>query len=72
MTKKKRMTVDKLVRHDFVVITGRNTGTGTGIPRIPADIAGVYTAGRCRVLRCAFVAHLKKPGRQKEYRGARP
>ena len=60
------------MRACFVVITGRNTGTGAGIPEKPAETAGVDTAGRYWVILCAFFARLKKPGCQKENRGARP
>jgi hypothetical protein len=55
----------------FVVITGRNTGTGAGIPEKPAETAGVDTAGRYSVCLCAFFARLIKPGRQQENRGAK-
>jgi hypothetical protein len=46
----------------FVVITGRNTGTGTGagILEKPAETAGVDTAGRYSVCLCAFFARLIK------------
>jgi hypothetical protein len=57
--------------HIFVVKSSRNSGTGAGIPEIPAKTAGVNTAGRNRILFCAFFARLKKPGRQHENRGAK-
>jgi hypothetical protein len=48
----------------FVVKSGRNSGTGAGIPENPAETAGEDTAGRNRILLCAFFARLIKPGRR--------
>jgi hypothetical protein len=54
---------------NFVVKSGRNSGTGAGIPEIPAETAGVNTAVRNQILFCAFFARFLKPGRQQQKPG---
>jgi hypothetical protein len=48
--------------HPFAVKSGRNSGTGTGMPEILAKSAGVNTAARNQILLCAFFVHLIKRG----------
>jgi hypothetical protein len=59
-----RLIRTQSVVSSFAVKSGRNSGTG-------AETAGVNTAGRNRILFCAFFARLKKPGHQHENRGAK-
>jgi hypothetical protein len=57
----------------FIVKSGRNSGTGTGIPDVPAKTAGVNTADWNWIFFCAFFLRLsfKTPGRQHENRGTK-
>jgi hypothetical protein len=53
-----------VIQCDFVVISGKNSGTGAGIPAKPAKSAGVDTTGRNPVFLCTFFARVIILGRQ--------
>ena len=49
------MSIKQIVIADSLVVnSGRNSGSGTGIPQIPADLAGIDSSSRNRNFHARF------------------